>query len=381
MHPLHKALFPPSVSVLPGVYNAATAMKLGHIRHRHSWARTVAVWDERGLLSVWRPRDMPSRTCHPEGAIMFSDGGIVLREETGALLRCDDRRMWRRKKNENRGRQSPSCSGEIPHGIGRRATLEYSGRKNTTPSKWCRREFSAGGDRMTMKNIEFKTRVEGFREIVRHLKKSGAKPEGALKQVDTYFECPSGKLKLRVVDGREWVLIAYHRPAKRGSRTSTYTLLTLTQPQARSLASILARTLGILTSVRKTRILWVHGNTRIHLDTVTTLGRFVELETVMRGSSLDHARREHRRVLSLLHLENAVPIAGSYGDMISGSRAPRARSGQRGSQRSGDADRGAPQPCQPIDGVRRPAGPMLRRAGVRSMPNATSSGARTRPVR
>jgi len=167
-----------------------------------------------------------------------------------------------------------------------------------------------------MKNIEYKARVREFREIVRLLQKSGSKPQGVLKQVDTYFKCPSGRLKLRVINGRECALIAYHRPAKRTSRTSTYSLLSLTRLQARSLTSMLSRTLGILTAVRKTRILWTHKNTRIHLDTVTSLGRFVELETVVRGIPFDRARREHRHVLSLLHLENTAPIAGSYSDLM-----------------------------------------------------------------
>lgn len=171
----------------------------------------------------------------------------------------------------------------------------------------------------SMKNIEFKTRITTFRDIVRLLQKSGAKREGVLRQIDTYFRCPSGMLKLRVIGGREFVLIAYHRPAKRTSRTSTYTLLMLSQPQARSLTPMLARTLGIRTSVRKSRILWIYKHTRIHLDTVRLLGRFVELETVVHGISLERARREHRQVLSLLHLENAAPIAGSYSDIMLGA--------------------------------------------------------------
>ncbi len=193
-----------------------------------------------------------------------------------------------------------------------------------------------------MKNIEFKARVSGFREVTRLLKRSGAKPEGTVSQQDKYYDCPSGRLKLRVVDGRDCSLIAYHRPARSGSRTSTYTILELDQPLARALAVMLARTLGIRASVRKTRVVWILANTRIHLDTVRSLGRFVELETVIRGISPDRARREHRHVLSLLCLEGVVPIAGSYGDMVPGVREPRTRS------------------------------------GLRSKPNATSSGVRVR---
>ena len=168
-------------------------------------------------------------------------------------------------------------------------------------------------------NIEFKTRVQDFRAIVRLLRKSGARREGVLRQVDTYYRCPSGRLKLRVIDGHESVFIAYHRPARRGSRTSTYSLLPLTQPQASDLTSMLSRTLGILTTVRKTRVLWLYERTRIHLDTVVSLGRFVELETVVQDIPIVRARREHRHLLSILDLENAAPIAGSYSDMMLGA--------------------------------------------------------------
>lgn len=167
-----------------------------------------------------------------------------------------------------------------------------------------------------MKNIEFKTPVLSFRRIVGLLNENGARREGMLRQVDTYFRCPSGRLKLRVIDGRESVLIGYHRPARGRSRTSTYRLMPLSKLESVDLASMLTSALGILTTVRKTRVLWLYERTRIHLDTVAALGRFVELETVVGEPTIARARREHQQVLSILDLENATPITGSYSDLM-----------------------------------------------------------------
>ena len=165
-------------------------------------------------------------------------------------------------------------------------------------------------------NIEFKARVPEFRALVRRLRACGARRVGALRQVDAYYRCASGRLKLRVINGQESVLIAYHRPALRAPRTSAYSLLPLTQQQASDLASMLSCTLGLLTTIRKTRVLWLFERTRIHLDTVASLGRFVELETVVQDASTARARREHRRLLTTLGLEDAPPIAGSYSDLM-----------------------------------------------------------------
>ena len=83
-----------------------------------------------------------------------------------------------------------------------------------------------------------------------------------------------------------------------------------------SLKSLLTLALGVKTIVKKQREIWMFNHTRIHLDTVTDLGQFVELETVFRGQTEAEAIDEHQHVKAVLHLDTVDPIAVSYSDLI-----------------------------------------------------------------
>jgi adenylate cyclase, class 2 len=62
--------------------------------------------------------------------------------------------------------------------------------------------------------------------------------------------------------------------------------------------------------VTKKRHLFLHANTRIHLDEVEGLGTFVELETVLAGSSDAEGLAELERVAAALGLDrdDSVPV-------------------------------------------------------------------------
>ena len=109
-------------------------------------------------------------------------------------------------------------------------------------------------------------------------------------------------------------LIYYERPNQDGSRYSDYQLCEIADPG--SLKSLLTVALGVKTIVKKQREIWMFNHTRIHLDTVTDLGQFVELETVFRGQTEAEAIREHQHVKAGLHLDAVDPIAVSYSDLI-----------------------------------------------------------------
>ena len=79
---------------------------------------------------------------------------------------------------------------------------------------------------------------------------------------------------------------------------------------------MLTLALGVKTIVKKDREVWMFNHTRIHLDTVDDLGKFVELETVFRGQTEAEAVREHQHVKAVLHLDAVDPIAVSYSDLI-----------------------------------------------------------------
>ena len=125
----------------------------------------------------------------------------------------------------------------------------------------------------------------------------GAVDHGLLRQRDTYFDVRTGRLKLREQDPGGAQLIAYERADLRRQRESRYRLVDVAD--AAAMRAALSAALGITVVIEKKRRLLLAGNVRIHLDTVESLGHFVEIEAVVS----EHAPTsgEEERVASLRH--------------------------------------------------------------------------------
>lgn len=127
---------------------------------------------------------------------------------------------------------------------------------------------------------------------------AGASDQGLLRQRDTYFAAPLGRLKLREdpAGARAAVLVAYRRADMASVRLSAYHLVDVPDPPA--LLEALGATLGVIGVIEKERLLFLWEETvRIHLDTVTGLGDFVEIEAAAVEGS--HLVREHDQVARL----------------------------------------------------------------------------------
>lgn len=178
--------------------------------------------------------------------------------------------------------------------------------------------------------------ADGLAAVERRLGDAGF-PLAELHQVDTYLHAASGRLKVReihAVDGNTVELIAYARPDELGTRLSDYHRVAIDRDQAPALLAALRATLGEVAVVEKARRVAIVGRTRVHLDRVTGLGCFVELETVLAdGEGEGAGLAESREVAALLGIDGLTPIAGSYGDLIrssavsrgGGNRSPEAR--------------------------------------------------------
>ena len=101
-----------------------------------------------------------------------------------------------------------------------------------------------------------------------------------LDQEDVFFAVATGRLKLRIGERRCGELIHYDRPDAAGPKVSHYLIAPTSAPDA--LKTILSRVLPVVGTVRKRRLVYHVGQTRIHLDQVEGLGDFVELEVVLR---------------------------------------------------------------------------------------------------
>jgi len=130
-------------------------------------------------------------------------------------------------------------------------------------------------------NIEIKARVDEMAELRRRAEGLADSGPMVIRQSDTFFECPRGRLKLRVIDGDAGELIHYHRPDTAGPCRSDYRIVRVPEPAA--LREALERAWGVLGVVDKERTLYHAGQTRIHLDRVAGLGDFMELEVVLRN--------------------------------------------------------------------------------------------------
>lgn len=135
-----------------------------------------------------------------------------------------------------------------------------------------------------------------------------------MKQLDTYFNAPQGRLKLREIDTHGAQLIYYERTNLAESRYSNYQLCDIPEPMV--FKQIATAVLGIKAVVEKRRELWMSGDTRIHLDEVKGIGQFVELETVIHSQTETEAQAEHQRLKETLGIKEADLVSVSYSDLV-----------------------------------------------------------------
>jgi predicted adenylyl cyclase CyaB len=88
--------------------------------------------------------------------------------------------------------------------------------------------------------------------------------------------------------------------------------------RTRSSTEALAYALGVTGVVTKTRHLFLHRATRIHLDDVEGLGAFVELETVMSGQSDRDGHAELEEIAAALGLRPDDRVAIPYVELLRG---------------------------------------------------------------
>ena len=165
------------------------------------------------------------------------------------------------------------------------------------------------------RNVEIKARVLDFAPVVRALGALGAATPFELSQEDTFFRCEHGRLKLRKLSATAGELIAYVRPDATGPKESAYLRVSTAEPDL--LCGALAAALGIAGVVRKQRTVYLVGRTRVHLDAVEGLGRFVELEVVLDDAEPAGAGTEEARALmSRLGIGDHQLVAGAYVDLL-----------------------------------------------------------------
>ncbi len=164
-------------------------------------------------------------------------------------------------------------------------------------------------------NIEIKAYARNFEEIRRRAEALSDQPMEVLSQEDIFFNTPQGRLKLRVLSASNGQLIYYTRPNQEGPKRSDYHIYLTSDPE--DLKQVLGLAYGVRGIVRKTRCLYLVGQTRVHLDDVEGLGRFMELEVVLReGQSDAEGQVIADELMTSLGVEKNDLIEGAYMDLL-----------------------------------------------------------------
>jgi predicted adenylyl cyclase CyaB len=140
-----------------------------------------------------------------------------------------------------------------------------------------------------VRNLEFKARLRDTNAALAKARSLGAELWGDLRQTDTYFGAPRGRLKLRQTAGFQAELIYYERNEDARQRQSDYFVTHL--PDAASALQALSAALGVMAVVRKKRTLILLDSIRIHFDNVEGLGQFLEVEVPVKDDEAAAAGR------------------------------------------------------------------------------------------
>ena len=170
------------------------------------------------------------------------------------------------------------------------------------------------------RNVEIKARIESVESLLP--KAAALADQGPIEiiQDDTFFSCPNGRLKLRVFSPTEGELIFYRRPDQAGPKESFYLVSPTTSPDV--LRESLSLAYGQVGRVRKTRILFLVGKTRIHLDRVDNLGDFLEIEVVLSdGEAVETGEEIAHDLISKLGISPDQLIDRAYVDLLN-QKAP-----------------------------------------------------------
>jgi predicted adenylyl cyclase CyaB len=165
------------------------------------------------------------------------------------------------------------------------------------------------------KNIEIKARVAALETVRAKALSLASGPGEVLRQTDTFFVVPEGRLKIREFTDGTGELIAYHRPDIPGPKPSVYSRYAC--QNARTLCETLSRVLPVRGLVAKRREVVQVGRTRVHLDDVEGLGSFVEIEVVLGdGESAEQGERVARELLHALDIPETSLVADAYIDLL-----------------------------------------------------------------
>src|SRR5437870_6017704 len=168
------------------------------------------------------------------------------------------------------------------------------------------------------RNIEIKARIASVEALAP--KAAAIADQGPIEiiQDDTFFVCKGGRLKLRAFSKEQGELIFYRCANQHGPKESVYLRSPTSAPE--TLRDSLSLAYGQAGRVQKQRKLFLVGRTRIHLDRVTGLGDFLELEVVLQEHEpCEIGVREAHELMARLGVGPSQLIDCAYVDLLADS--------------------------------------------------------------
>lgn len=168
---------------------------------------------------------------------------------------------------------------------------------------------------MSILNIEIKAQCPNPGQVRDFLQQQGANFKGIDHQIDTYFNVPDGRLKLRQ-GNIEQNLIFYRRSDSTTPKASDINLVPAEHPEA--LHKLLDQALGTKIVVDKKREIYFIDNVKFHIDEVKKLGSFVEIEAIDNDGSIgsDKLNEQCLKYMDLLGIQQDQLVAHSYSDLL-----------------------------------------------------------------
>jgi len=168
---------------------------------------------------------------------------------------------------------------------------------------------------MNILNVEIKARCADPDRIRRILESLDARYLGRDHQIDSYYLAQNGRLKLR--QGTiENALIAYSRDNLSGPKKSQVVLYQT--HDAAALKEVLDAALVTDVIVDKERDIYFVGHVKFHLDRVSDLGVFVEIEAIDESGQKTEIQLRHdcAYFLKKLGIDHSDLLTDSYSDML-----------------------------------------------------------------
>jgi adenylate cyclase class 2 len=166
-------------------------------------------------------------------------------------------------------------------------------------------------------NVEIKALCDNADFVRQVLNDHNAVVKGLDHQIDTYFNCDNGRLKLRQ-GNIETSLIHYKRDDQSGPKRSNVTMLRTNVDDAKQLKLVLIASNGVKVVVDKKREIFFVDNVKFHVDTVCELGNFVEIEAIDNDGTIGEAKllEQCQQWLKKLKIEKQQLIENSYSDLL-----------------------------------------------------------------